>query len=360
MPLSKPTGVPRPRRQPRPRLSRRYPPTPEDAGVLTAAEAVGHPPPEEAVSIVSEPVSPPPFEDAEVLTTVEAAGRAPVEEATSTPPEPATTPSSELVPAGDPANNSIAAPVRLVAADSVVPAQAPGAAEPVEIVSSAEPATPSVDSQELAVVVSDIDEASTDSRLQEATSTPPAPATSPPLEEAGMLTAIETIGSPRLEEAAPSPPVPAEIVGPTEEVVMRATTGAMASTSAPQGPEPQETQRTPGADEEAGASPGSADDGGVSAGRAGYFARLQDWLSKRLRYPHVARTRRQTGTASIYVAVDRTGRVQDYELRTSSGHELLDREALAMIKRAQPLPALPEQMRQEHLELLVNIEFVLK
>ena len=98
-----------------------------------------------------------------------------------------------------------------------------------------------------------------------------------------MLTATETVGSPRLEEAAPTPPVPAEIVGPTEEVAMRAATDPTAFTSAPPSPEPQETQRTPGVDEGVDASPGTADDGGVSAERAGYLARLKDWLSKRLR-----------------------------------------------------------------------------
>ena len=325
---------------------------------------------QEAVSAPPAPATSPPLEEAGVLTAIETAGRTQIEEAVPMPPEPTTTPSFELVPAAEPANNAVAAPVRLVAADRIVPALAFGTAESVKIVDSAEPATPSRDSQELAVEVSGIDEASTDSRLQEAVSAPPAPATSPPLEEAGVLTAIETAGRTQIEEAVPTPPepattpsselVPAQIVGPTEEVTMRTTTDAMAFTSASRGPESQGTQRTPGADEEAGASPGSADDGGVSAERAGYFARLQDWLSDRLKYPHVARARRQTGTASIYFEVDHTGKVQAYELRTSSGHELLDREALAMIKRAQPLPALPEQMRQERLELIVNIEFVLE
>ena len=335
-------------------------PSPESAEPLTAIEAARGSPPEESVSILSEPVPPPSPEDAVVLAAIETAGSPPVEEAISTFPEPELTPSVAPLPVDTPQNDFVPEPVGLVAAESVVPARAPAAPEPAEIVDSAELVTLRVASRELAAEVPGVDEAATELPLPEAASTPPAPATPPPFEEAEVLTAIETAGNPRLEEAAPTPPVPAEIVGPTEEVEMHAVADLMASTSAPRGPGAQETQPTPAAGEGAGSPPGPADDEAVSAGRAEYLARLQDRLSKRLTYPHVARSHRQTGTASLYVAVDRTGRVQAYEIRTSTGHELLDREARAMIERARPFPPLPEEMRQERLELLLNIEFVLE
>ena len=336
------------------------PPSPEYAVALAAIEAAGRLPPLEAASILPGLASPPSPEDAEVATAVEAAGHTPVEEAISTPPETATTPSFEPAPFETRTDDSVLDPVRLVAAESAVPARAPAAAEPVEIVDSAELATPNVDSQELAAEVPGIDVAITVAPIQEAALTPPAPATSPPLEETAVLTAIETTGSPRLEVVASTPPVPAEIVGPTEEVTMRDATDSIASTSAPRSPEPQETQRTPGADEGAGALSGTANDGGGPAERAGYVARLKDWLLNRLTYPRVAQLHQQTGTALLYFTVDRNGRVQDYELRTSTGHELLDREVMALIQRAQPLPAMPEQISQDRLEMLVNIEFVLE
>ena len=106
--------------------------------------------------------------------------------------------------------------------------------------------------------------------------------------------------------------------------------------------------------------PAPAEDAGAVAGHAGYLGRLKDRLFKRLTYPNRARAHRQTGTASIYIEIHRSGRVESYELRASTGHELLDREVEAMVERARPLPPFPEEMRQEHFELLLNVEFVLE
>ena len=202
-------------------------------------------------------------------------------------------------------------------------------------------------------------EATTMSPLLEAISTLPGPTISSPLEEAEVLTAIETAGSPRLDAAALSPPVPVETVGPAEEVTMRAAIDPTALTSALGRPEAQEAQQAPESDDETGAPPGAADHEGYSAGYAEYLARLRDRLSQYLRYPSVARERHQTGTALLRIAVDRNGSVQELELRASTGHGVLDREALEVIERAQPLPALPEYLRREQLEVLLNIEFVL-
>ena len=202
-------------------------------------------------------------------------------------------------------------------------------------------------------------EATTVSPLLEAISTLPGPTISPPLVAAEVLAAIETAGSPRLEAAASSPHVPAETIGPTEEVTMRVVIDPMALMPAPGMPEAQQAKQAPEADDETGAPPSATDHEGYTAGRVEYLARLRHRLSQYLRYPSVARERRQTGTALLRIAVDRTGSVQELELRASTGHALLDREALEVIERAQPLPALPEYLRREHLEVLLNIEFVL-
>ena len=322
------------------------------AEVRNIDEASDYSPLQEAASTPPESAKAAPLENAEVLTAVEGAGLTPLVEATSTP-------SIEPVSAEARASGSVPESVRLVRAESVDPAPSPAAVEPAEIVASIETVAPSRDSQELAVEVPDIDEATTASPLLVAVSILPGPTSSPPLEEAEVLTAIERAGSPRLEAAVSSPPVPAETVGPTEEVKMRAAIDPMAFTPAPGGSEAQQAQQAPEADDETGAPPGVAEHEGISAGRAEYLARLQQRLFKRLTYPHVARSHRQTGTASLYIAVDRTGRVQLYELRTSTGHQLLDREVRAMVERARPFPPFPDEMREAHLEVLLNVEFVL-
>ena len=49
-----------------------------------------------------------------------------------------------------------------------------------------------------------------------------------------------------------------------------------------------------------------------------------------------------------------------HRLQESSGHRLLDREVEDMIKRAQPLPKMPDDMEQAQLELVVPVQFFLR
>ena len=300
-----------------------------------------------------------PLKNAEVLIAVEDVGLTPAEEVASTPLEPAITPSIEPAPVDARASESVPEPARLVTVESIGPAHALATVEPAEIVASVELALEIVSSQEIATLVPEIDEATTVSPLPAAISTPPGPTTSPTLEEVEVLAATETAGSPRLEAAVSSPPVPAETIGPAEEVTMRAAIDPTALKPAPGGPEAQQAQQAPDADDETGAPPDATGQDSYSAGQVEYLARLRDWLSQHLRYPSVARERHQTGTAVLRIAVDRNGSVQELELRASTGHALLDREALEVIERARPLPALPEYLGRDRLEVLLNIEFVL-
>jgi protein TonB len=72
-----------------------------------------------------------------------------------------------------------------------------------------------------------------------------------------------------------------------------------------------------------------------------YQARLQAWLKKHQRYPRRARQRGQTGVAEISFQVGAGGEVSDLRIVRSSGHGSLDRAALAMVRRAVPLPVPP-------------------
>jgi protein TonB len=58
--------------------------------------------------------------------------------------------------------------------------------------------------------------------------------------------------------------------------------------------------------------------------------------------------------------MDREGQVLSFELTSSSGHDTLDGEVREMIKRAQPLPALPEEMNRDRIELEVPVRFALR
>lgn len=89
-----------------------------------------------------------------------------------------------------------------------------------------------------------------------------------------------------------------------------------------------------------------------------------DWQSRVLArlnavkaYPSSARARRQQGVVLIRFTLDRTGAVLAVALAQTSGFALLDREALALPKRAVPLPKPPEDVKGERIELVVPVEF---
>ena len=95
------------------------------------------------------------------------------------------------------------------------------------------------------------------------------------------------------------------------------------------------------------------------ADRKEFAARLFGHLNRYKRYPESARMRRQEGVVSVRFTMDRTGHVLSWELAKTSGSEALDREAQDLLKRAEPLPALPTAFSRDTLDLVVPIEFFL-
>ncbi|CNK15892.1 putative TonB protein [Yersinia frederiksenii] len=89
--------------------------------------------------------------------------------------------------------------------------------------------------------------------------------------------------------------------------------------------------------------------------------RLQGHLAKFKRYPFDARKKRQEGTATIRFVVNQDGYVLSAKLINSSGVGILDAEALAAIKRAQPLPKPPaELIPQGQITLTLPVGFNIK
>jgi len=100
--------------------------------------------------------------------------------------------------------------------------------------------------------------------------------------------------------------------------------------------------------------------GGLPGETRDYAATLLAWLERHKEYPRQARVRRQQGTVLLYFVVDRSGRVLAHRIEQSSGYPALDEEVLAMIERAQPLPAMPETMDEQTLELVVPVQFFIR
>lgn len=100
--------------------------------------------------------------------------------------------------------------------------------------------------------------------------------------------------------------------------------------------------------------------GGTPGAVADYYGRLQAWLENHKRYPRRAKLRNEQGVALLRFVVTRAGEVTEYSIEKSSGYSLLDEEVREMLRRAQPLPKMPSEMRESRVELLVPVQFFLQ
>ncbi len=82
-------------------------------------------------------------------------------------------------------------------------------------------------------------------------------------------------------------------------------------------------------------------------------------LERHKRYPRDARMRRQEGAATVRFVMDASGRVLSAVVERGSGVESLDRESLALIERAQPLPHPPDGTG-DRIDLAVPVRFFLR
>jgi protein TonB len=78
-------------------------------------------------------------------------------------------------------------------------------------------------------------------------------------------------------------------------------------------------------------------------------------LERNKRYPAGARNDR--GIAQVAFSIDRKGRVMSSRVVTTSGSPALDREALEMIRRAQPFPPPPAALSGTEVSLTVPVRF---
>ncbi|MBO9489686.1 energy transducer TonB [Endozoicomonas sp. G2_1] len=94
---------------------------------------------------------------------------------------------------------------------------------------------------------------------------------------------------------------------------------------------------------------------------------IADWqsillahLERRKRYPSQAKMRGQQGSPWVKFTLDRQGKVLSVELHKSSGFNALDREVVALVKRAQPLPIPPKDSPDSALTIAVPVAFYIR
>ncbi|RJG56023.1 energy transducer TonB [Sphingobium terrigena] len=97
----------------------------------------------------------------------------------------------------------------------------------------------------------------------------------------------------------------------------------------------------------------------ASNGPDAWEGRVLAALQKQRRYPRAAMARREQGVPYIRFVMDRDGKVLSVRLERSCGFPELDREAVALAKRASPLPKPPDDKPGDTLELMVPVEYFL-
>jgi protein TonB len=87
-----------------------------------------------------------------------------------------------------------------------------------------------------------------------------------------------------------------------------------------------------------------------------YSALVSAWLEAHKRYPAYARERGEEGSITLSFRVDRSGRVLDHTVLSSSGYADLDAGVDEMMRGAQ-LPPFPAGMMMSQIEVSVKIRF---
>jgi protein TonB len=115
-------------------------------------------------------------------------------------------------------------------------------------------------------------------------------------------------------------------------------------------------------------SPGAVVPGsGGTAGSDGapelgaYARRLYQVVGRQRRYPASAARFGMEGTARIHLSIHRDGSLAGApRLVRSSGHEVLDAEALRMVEAAAPFEPLPEGHARPSAEFVIPVDFSLR
>jgi protein TonB len=91
-----------------------------------------------------------------------------------------------------------------------------------------------------------------------------------------------------------------------------------------------------------------------------YSQQISTQIKRYQRYPIIAQRRGWEGTAEVLLKIAPDGRVTEVALGKSTGRDVLDREAMEMVRRAFPLPQAPQQLRGRELSVTVPIIFRLQ
>jgi protein TonB len=160
--------------------------------------------------------------------------------------------------------------------------------------------------------------------------------------------APEVEPSPVVEE--PAPPV-------VSETETEPTPPPVVSTMPPEPESPTSVAPPPPPPPPESRGPSQQD---LDAARDRYGSLLAREIAKHKRYPRIARMRNWQGEAQVELQLDGDGNILSSRIEKSSGHDVLDKQALEMVMRATPFPPPPAVLNGQSFTLLVPISFRLE
>jgi protein TonB len=200
--------------------------------------------------------------------------------------------------------------------------------------------------------------------MQQADASPPEPVQQHVAEEQIPPTPAQAkpeVVAPPEQKTEPTPPkpepakvVPEQIPSPVKPKVVRAD--AKKPSEAPPAPR---TTASPKAERQAPAA--SAVSAGASAAAISSYNQLVLAHLRRFKqYPPAAKAAGQQGVGRVNFTLSRNGQVVASKLVGSTGHAALDAESLATLRRAQPFPPFPSDMKQASMSFTMPVSFGLQ
>lgn len=98
----------------------------------------------------------------------------------------------------------------------------------------------------------------------------------------------------------------------------------------------------------------------IEDARSKYGNSLWGAISKQKKYPKIAAMRNWQGEAIVELELDGNGKLKSKKIIKSSGHDVLDNQALEMVEKALPFPAPPETLRGSNFTITVPVPFKLE
>ncbi|MDO9585686.1 MAG: energy transducer TonB [Syntrophales bacterium] len=90
---------------------------------------------------------------------------------------------------------------------------------------------------------------------------------------------------------------------------------------------------------------------------APYLIKIKKKIGKIWSYPRQASERKKEGTTKVRFSLDKNGKLVESRIVSSSGHDLLDREALDVVRAAAPYEPFPININLSRLHILAAFHY---